>query len=589
MSIVPLVKVTVCGHKKDKARVLEDLQKMGCLHLIPLTEKGLEAVEHNPATEALEGLSYLTCCPDRRRQVRDVRRFDPVRVERRALELKARIQELSDELDFLSHRIKDLRPWGEFHFYPRKTVKDYRLWFYRVPRHQMADVEKTDLIWEVVGEDNRFFFVIVVAKTQPEGMPVARTRTGARSLSELERRWEEVEIEIEDLQAERAGLTKYCDLYKSNLARLEDFEVLKSASQQTYDKEPVFVLQGWAPKTRVPELETYAAGKRALIEIEEPNKNDKPPTLFQNPPSVQPGEALVRFYMTPSYWLWDPSGLVLFSFAIFFAMIISDAGYGALLGLGLALGWKKMGITASARSLRRMFACLITFSLGWGVLVGSYFGVAPAAGSILAHLKVIDLTDTSTMMKLSIIVGAVHIAYANLRNAVRQWPSTALLAPVGWVMMIAGGLFLYIEIEGVPEAAGVGIMGIGALLILLFTGAGQKPLKRLVAGLMGFTSLSKAFGDILSYLRLFALGLASASLALAFNDLAKQASQLVEGIGFLLAIVVLLIGHGLNLLLAIVSGFVHGLRLNLIEFFSWGVKDEGYPFRVFAKREGTQD
>jgi V/A-type H+-transporting ATPase subunit I len=192
------------------------------------------------------------------------------------------------------------------------------------------------------------------------------------------------------------------------------------------------------------------------------------------------------------------------------------------------------------------------------------------------------------MMKLSIIIGAVHIAYANLRNALRQWPSTAGLAPVGWAIMIAGGLSLYIDIKGVPEAAGIGVMGLGALLILLFTGAGQKPLKRLLAGLMGFTSLSKAFGDILSYLRLFALGLASASLALAFNDLAKQASQLVEGIGFLLAIVVLLIGHGLNLLLAIVSGFVHGLRLNLIEFFSWGVTDEGYPFQAFAKREGTQ-
>jgi len=589
MSIVPLVKVTVCGHKNDKARMLQDLQEMGCLHLIPLTEKGLEAAEHNPATEAIEGLRYLTCCPGRRRQVRDARRFDAALVERRALELKNRIQELSDELDFLSHRIRDLRPWGEFHLYPRETIQEYRLWFYKVPRHQMADVEKTNLTWEAVGEDNRFVFVIVVSKTEPEGMPVARTRTGARPLSELERRLEEVEIEIEDLQAERAGLTKYCDLYKDNLARLEDIEALKSASQKTYDREPVFVLQGWTPKTRVPDLEEYVAGNRALIEIEEPGENDKPPTLFQNPPTMQPGEGLVTFYMTPSYWLWDPSGLVLFSFSIFFAMIISDAGYGSLLGLGLALSWKKMGITASARSLRRMFAYLIAFSIGWGVLVGSYFGVPPAESSILAKLKILDLTDTPTMMKLSIIVGAAHIAYANLRNALRQWPSSALLAPVGWAMMISGGLSLYIGIDKVPEAAGIGAVGLGALLILFFSGAGEKPLKRLLAGLMSFTGLSKAFGDILSYLRLFALGLASTSLALAFNDLAKQASQLVEGIGFLLAIVVLLIGHSLNLLLGIVSGFVHGLRLNLIEFFSWGVKDEGYPFRVFAKREGVQN
>jgi V/A-type H+-transporting ATPase subunit I len=235
--------------------------------------------------------------------------------------------------------------------------------------------------------------------------------------------------------------------------------------------------------------------------------------------------------------------------------------------------------------MRRLFAYLTASSLVWGLLVGSYFGISPSGSGILAHFKILDLADTPTMMKLSIIVGALHIMYANLRNAFLQLPSSSGLAPVGWAAMIAGGLTLYLGAEDGLSTAAIGIMAIGALLVLFFTGAGEKPFKRILSGLMGFTGLSKAFGDILSYLRLFALGLASASLALAFNDLAKQASELVEGIGFLLAIIVLIIGHGLNLLLAIVSGFVHGLRLNLIEFFSWGVKDEGHPFRAFARRE----
>ena len=97
--------------------------------------------------------------------------------------------------------------------------------------------------------------------------------------------------------------------------------------------------------------------------------------------------------------------------------------------------------------------------------------------------------------------------------------------------------------------------------------------------------LTNAFGDILSYLRLFALGLASASLAMAFNDLARDAQQNMGGFGILVAIIIIVVGHSLNFVLALVSGFVHGLRLNLIEFFNWGIPEEGIPFRAFAKPE----
>jgi V/A-type H+-transporting ATPase subunit I len=96
--------------------------------------------------------------------------------------------------------------------------------------------------------------------------------------------------------------------------------------------------------------------------------------------------------------------------------------------------------------------------------------------------------------------------------------------------------------------------------------------------------LSSAFGDILSYLRLFALGLSSASLAVTFNQLAVQAMD-TPGIGLLFGLAILLLGHVLNIILALISGVVHGLRLNLIEFYNWGVSGEGDTFRAFRKKE----
>jgi V/A-type H+-transporting ATPase subunit I len=137
----------------------------------------------------------------------------------------------------------------------------------------------------------------------------------------------------------------------------------------------------------------------------------------------------------------------------------------------------------------------------------------------------------------------------------------------------------------------VGIWGlaIGGVLVLLFSSERQFSLTlthlfgRLLDGLKGITGVSKAFGDVLSYLRLFALGLASIKLAEAFNDLAAT-SFASRGIGLLLGLLVLLIGHSINFAMGIMSGVVHGLRLNLIEFFNWSLPEEGERFLAFEKK-----
>jgi len=102
---------------------------------------------------------------------------------------------------------------------------------------------------------------------------------------------------------------------------------------------------------------------------------------------------------------------------------------------------------------------------------------------------------------------------------------------------------------------------------------------------MSLTGITRKFGDLLSYLRLFALGLASASLAATFNGLAMDIHAANTGLGLLFAVLVLVFGHTVTFLLGVMSGVVHGLRLNFIEFFGWGLTEEGYPFKAFAKRE----
>jgi V/A-type H+-transporting ATPase subunit I len=211
---------------------------------------------------------------------------------------------------------------------------------------------------------------------------------------------------------------------------------------------------------------------------------------------------------------------------------------------------------------------------------------------MLAALRVLDLNNFDSMIRLSIAIGAAHLVLANLLVVCRRWGSSRALPPLGWAILTLGGLWLWLGERsggGLP-APGYWLLGAGALLILAFTD--QRPcrrpadwLQRALRGLLALTNLPRIFGDVLSYLRLFALGLASASLALTFNQLAIDVLHKRPGIGLFFCILILGLGHTLNLALAIVSGVVHGLRLNFIEFFNWSLSDEGYPFRRFAKKE----
>ncbi len=328
MSIVPLVKVTVYGHADDKEQVLAGLQNLGCLHLISLASDPA-AQATGPTPEARKALRFLQRCPRQRRQVREPARFDAEAVELRALAIRDRIREREDEADRLRARIEELQPWGSFHLPPVEELGGNRLWFYIVPHRHMAKVTETGLIHEVVSRDPQYAYVVVVSADEPRGMPAERTRAGRRPLSEVRRRLEDVVLEIEDLQGEREALTRWCLLFARSLSHLEDRANLLDALGLTYDDAPLFALQGWAPTDRMEALQRFARVQRLALAMEGPGEADTPPTLLRNAPALQGGEALVSFYMTPGYWLWDPSAIVFFSFAVWTGTGARPAGCAA--------------------------------------------------------------------------------------------------------------------------------------------------------------------------------------------------------------------------------------------------------------------
>jgi V/A-type H+-transporting ATPase subunit I len=585
VAIVPLSKLTFVGHRAEKERVLKDLQELGCLEIISLAHDVAPLAD--PSKQSREALSYLERCPQKQHRVTHPAQFDAVEVEEEILELRDRTHQLELERDALMHRIEALAPWGDFEFPPEEDLGGQRFWFYVVPQSRLHDLEASDLTWEEVKRDGRDVYVVVVSEREPQGVPSLRVRTGSVSRQKLDQRLEEVELELEDASLERIRLTRWRSLLSRSLAALEDRAARKLAADQCYDSDPVFALRAWAPTEALETLGSYAAKHGVALEISDPGPDDEPPTLLRNSERTAGGEDLVNFYKTPGYSSWDPSSVVLYSFAIFFAMIISDGGYGLVLALMTAYLWKRLSSSATGRRWRWVLGTLVVATVVYGVLVGSFFGVAPAPDTFLSRLAVLDMTDTNSMMVLSITIGAIHVMLGNLIDARRYGWSPRALPSLGWAMFVLAGYTLFVAAQAGADwlrgpAVALGIVGL--VLVFGFTGYGARPLGRLGRGLVGLTRITAAFGDVLSYLRLFALGLASASLAIAFNGMAANAREAIPGAGLLAALFILAIGHSLNLLLAVASGVIHGLRLNVIEFFNWGLPEEGPLFRPFKKK-----
>ncbi|WP_422450306.1 MULTISPECIES: V-type ATP synthase subunit I [unclassified Endozoicomonas] len=602
MAIKRLKKITLYGPSQEKSGILKELQSLGCLHLIPLTDKPVE-VQVQPA-EASEAKAWLERSPKQRRQVRNVREHkDAARVDdivHKILDNKSKFREQSDIRDKLQERIREVRPWGEFAFPALSDLNGQRLWFYVLPNGELPalrdSLKQCELPWELIHQSQKDSYVIVVSDKEPEDflLPVHRSHVGKIPLSRLEEMLDEAEDAIEDLLAEREALTRWHYLLDQVLAARLDSADLQQATSGTMDEDSFFLVQGWVPVAEQANVEAFTAAHGVAAIFEDPKVDDNPPTLLDKPAGTGGGADALGFFQTPNYRAWDPGNVVFYSFSLFFAMIMSDAMYCLIFGLIIFLLRGKLRQSETGRRLMNLAYFMSGVGIVWGVFIGSYFGAAPDSGSLFGRLAFIDLNDYNAMMKLSVVIGVAHLIVANVMTAIVNRGSSYALAPLGWAGLMGGGLTLWLGMTGTLPAAfqstiGPGLMIVGALLVFLFSSSREVTsfkdlILRMLDGLKAVYNITSAFGDVLSYMRLFALGLSGASLAMTFNSLAMDVLNSSPVTGVLFAGIILLLGHLLNFALCIMSGVVHGMRLNVIEFVNWGLSDEGYPFKVFNQR-----
>jgi V/A-type H+-transporting ATPase subunit I len=324
---------------------------------------------------------------------------------------------------------------------------------------------------------------------------------------------------------------------------------------------------GYIPSDREGYLVATTRSRKWGVVINEPSAEDNVPTLLRNPKWVDRIKPVLELLgLTPGYRELDVSMLFLIFFAIFFGILIGDAGYGLvyiLITLGLQ---KKMKLNTEMKTTVSLFYLLGFCAIIWGVLTGTFFGQEWLLNVGFKPL-VPQLNDANFMQTFCFFLGALHLSIAHSWQAYLKFPSLKALADVGWICVLWTAFFVARTIilgEAFPSW-GIWLFATGIVLVILFTNPQAHVLRGIGDGLGTVAlSLMNNFTDVISYIRLFAVGLATLAIAETTNTLS---SGLGEGIAALAAgVVIILIGHSLNIILGPMSVLVHGVRLNVLEF-----------------------
>ena len=507
-----------------------------------------------------------------------------------------RLVELNSSLNEAEKQMKARLPWGSYDKKALDSLSDlgYKVRFYSVDKkrfeQQWAELYPLQVIEE---DEKKVWFVTVAPKSEEYSFPVQEMAAPDGTYAEAAAAAARIR---EDIILAKAGILNAKDYIpaikeacNNDLVELDRY-LADSAGQNAAD-DLLTVFTGFAPVENEAEL-SEAFDKMGVLYIkEEAVEEDNPPIKLKNNWFSRQFESFTGMYGMPVYSEFDPTSIVAPFYLLFFAMCLGDAGYGIVLllfGLMLNRGWVKF---AMFDGLGTIISILGAGTVVVGTVLGTFFGMSLAEAAwvpqwlkscmIVGEVEVPGMGMFNVQMLLALAIGVFHICLAMTVKAIgytKRFGFRANVSTWGWLLLIVGGLILAILGAGkfiAPEAVKWAVIVIGtlsALGIYIFNTPGQNPLINIGAGLWDTYNMATGIlGDVLSYIRLFALGLAGGMLGQAFNNLAEmvRGDNVITWIPFAL---ILLFGHVLNILMSSLGAFVHPLRLTFVEYF----KNAGY-------------
>lgn len=595
----------------EAGKFLEKLQEMG---VVDITRSGkpvdvrssamLEKAMETKKAAALLGRTDYGKDPDCEAILKaSEEAWTPQDIIRETYGTIAEIERLKAGIDAMTKEMEARMPWGDFdrHEIDRLEKEGCTLRWYTMPKKRFDESWLEQYPLQIISENNSsIWFVTASVNGDDYDFPAEETAAPAGNWKESQAEKEKLKTALISMKGRMLILKKHVpelqEAYREQLSELDLY--LADASKEMAAENMLTVFTGFAPADMEEKLCAEFDKMDVAYIKSEAAEEDNPPIKLKNNWFVRQFEVLTGMYGMPVYSEFDPTPILGPFFLLFFAMCMGDAGYGILL---IIIGQLLKKTKGSMASLSSIVTTLGIGSIFVGIILGTFFGINLVEASwVPAWLKKCMITGEiagySAQMVLAIGIGIFHICLAMTIKAIcytKRFGFKENISTWAWLILIVGVLatagmaLLGVMSEPVVKWTVIVLGIISGLGIFIFNVPGRNPLINIGAGLWDTYNMATGLlGDTLSYIRLYALGLSGGMLGNAFNNLAAmfQDGIHIPGLNWLGFIVILLLGHCLNLAMSCLGAFVHPLRLTFVEYFkNSGYEGKGAAYKPLAK------
>ena len=573
--IVPMRKATILVREGDAEAAVKDLRTMGVLHV-----EHQNPPEGRDVAAVQEKVALIHAATDVLNRVLSQNRGLPPQKEiagdweaeaRRIIELGRRRDELESSTRSITGQILEWERWGDVDAVQVDHLRRNGVFLklFRLPATDLSSFPG-DVVVKTVFTEGEMAHCVAISRREFD-FPFPEIPPPAQRVSLLKERLAENGKAADAIQAGIAASTGYAEALSGKERELEQEIRFRQVVNGMGGEGPIRYVTGYIPDDMEERLTAEAKQRQWGILVTDPSDLDTVPTLLHNPRWASLIEPVLRLLgLSPGYHELDVSPLFLIFFSLFFGILIGDAGYGLvyiLLTFGIAAWLRRTDrLTPELKTTFTLFYLLGSCAVIWGILTGTFFG-QEWVQSLGYQPPLPQLNDAATMETFCFFLGALHLSLAHAWRILLKYPSLTALADVGYICILWSAFFLArtLILGADFPPLGLWLVAVGVALVVLFMNPQRNVLRGIGEG-MGTIALSfmNNITDVISYVRLFAVGLAGLAIAETTNMLASQFGTGVLAV--VAGIVILIIGHTLNIILGLMSVLVHGVRLNVLEF-----------------------
>jgi len=608
--ILKMKRYTFLVYHKQYTEFLEKIRETGLLHVI---EKAEGIAENDALREKMQlaariknALKQLEKRTPKKAELR------PVHEAKNGLELLQNVELALSEKEALEQKLQNtekeyerMEVWGSFSHTRLEQLRNAGF----VINFYSCNLRKFDQEWEVLY--NAFeidtttttrYFLTITKPNQVIEIDADPIKLSAKTAEELTIEISEIraKIAVQVVLLERMAVEYYNTIKSAQSEISENIDFAKVILNTKIEADNrVMLLEGWCPEESEEVLNAYLESTGVYYETAIPTEEDKVPIKLKNNKFTKLYEMIGELYDLPNYHEMDLTPFFAPFYMLFFGLCLGDVGYGLIFVIAAIIFRPKV-----SEALKPIFTLLIWLggsTVVMGAITGNVFGYSLIDSEIswLQEAKKYML-NADKLFTTSLIIGAVQIMFGMVLKAInqaRRYGFAASIATWGWLIIILGcGATYGLESTQTVNAQLAkymyyGFGGIGALMVFLLNDIKRNPLINMGAGLWdAYNMVLGLMGDLLSYVRLFALGISGSVMGFVFNDLAINLSGNIPILSPIFMIIIMLIGHGLNIFMSSLSSFVHPMRLTFVEFYkNAGFEGGGKKYRPFAayKEEKT--